>query len=82
MEVTRCCAEHVPVLQWVYESEVHPIIADGEGHYQLRYHHLLNESTAPDGKQLASLIDSQVHVAADQVKEWPEEDLYGVYLKR
>jgi CubicO group peptidase (beta-lactamase class C family) len=44
---------------------------------------LFNASQAPDEKgDLASLIDSQVHGAADEVKEWPKEDLYREYLKR
>ena len=44
---------------------------------------LFNASQAPDEKgDLASLIDSQVHGAADEVKEWPTEDLYREYLKR
>ena len=44
---------------------------------------LFNTSTTPAGKSdPASLIDSLVHGAADEVKEWPREDLYAEYLKR
>ncbi|HEY8506498.1 MAG TPA: serine hydrolase domain-containing protein [Gemmataceae bacterium] len=41
---------------------------------------LFNRRNGRGRKALASLIDPLVHEAADEVKEWPEEDLFGRYL--
>ncbi|HEY8749033.1 MAG TPA: serine hydrolase domain-containing protein [Tepidisphaeraceae bacterium] len=42
---------------------------------------LFNASHDPDRKVLASIIDPLVHKAADQVRHWPDKDLFSDYLK-
>ncbi|MEZ6068400.1 MAG: serine hydrolase domain-containing protein [Planctomycetaceae bacterium] len=41
---------------------------------------LFNRRTGTDAKNLASLIDSSVHLAADAVSEWPSHDLFDTLL--
>jgi len=43
---------------------------------------LFNTASSPDGKSLAGLIDGKLHTAADQVKKWPNGDLFAKYLKQ
>lgn len=38
------------------------------------------DAEPPDGKNLASAIDSPLHAAADEVTEWPKGDLFGQLL--
>lgn len=42
---------------------------------------LFNTHHDPDGKSLAGLIDSRLHEAADNVKEWPATDQFESFLK-
>jgi N-acyl-D-amino-acid deacylase len=42
---------------------------------------VLFNTAAPGKDGLAGLIDDKVHDAADEVKKWPERDLFGRYLK-
>jgi CubicO group peptidase (beta-lactamase class C family) len=41
---------------------------------------LFNTAHNPDGKLLTGLIDSPIHEAADQVKQWPDGDQFGKLL--
>lgn len=41
---------------------------------------LFNTDAAPDGKALAEAIDPLVHPVVDAVGEWPEVDLFPLYL--
>ena len=42
---------------------------------------LFNASEDPQGKNLANQIDPLVHQAADQVKRWPDKDLFPEFLR-
>jgi N-acyl-D-amino-acid deacylase len=42
---------------------------------------LFNASQDPRGKNLADQIDPLVHKAADEVRHWPDEDLFGEFLR-
>jgi N-acyl-D-amino-acid deacylase len=51
-----------------------------------RYDHrhwavLFNTRNSPDVERLSTLIDPQLHVAADAVTEWPTEDQFPNYLR-
>jgi N-acyl-D-amino-acid deacylase len=38
---------------------------------------LFNSDASRDGKEFAGLIDPQLHKPADEVKSWPEIDLFS-----
>jgi N-acyl-D-amino-acid deacylase len=40
---------------------------------------LFNTQHGPGGEKLADLIDPLLHQAADSVRAWPKEDLFGKY---
>jgi N-acyl-D-amino-acid deacylase len=42
---------------------------------------LFNTAHNAAGKSLAGLIDGRIHKAADQVKAWPDSDLFGQFLR-
>ena len=42
---------------------------------------LFNASEDPQGKNLANQIDPLVHQAADEVKRWPDKDLFAEFLR-
>ncbi|HSZ56920.1 MAG TPA: serine hydrolase domain-containing protein [Tepidisphaeraceae bacterium] len=42
---------------------------------------LFNASQDPRGKNLADQIDPLVHKAADEVRHWPDEDLFAEFLR-
>ena len=42
---------------------------------------LFNTANNPDQQSLVGLIDGLLHAAAGKVKEWPEADQFGTYLK-
>jgi hypothetical protein len=48
-------------------------------HDGLNWAVLFNAYTNPGGKELAGLIDPQVHEAVNAVKDWPELDFFSVY---
>jgi N-acyl-D-amino-acid deacylase len=42
---------------------------------------LFNTRNSPDDERLATLIDPQLHAAADAITEWPKEDQFPNYLE-
>jgi len=42
---------------------------------------LFNTRDSPDNERLSTLIDPQLHAAADAVREWPTEDQFPSYLR-
>ena len=40
---------------------------------------LFNSDATRDGKEFAGLIDPLLHQPADEIKDWPEEDLFGKF---
>lgn len=41
---------------------------------------VFNAAQNPKGESLTGLIDGAIHDAADQVRRWPDRDLFGKYL--
>lgn len=41
---------------------------------------VFNTRSNPQGKDLSGLIDGKLHKAADEVKKWPERDLFAKFL--
>ena len=41
---------------------------------------VFNTRSNPQGKDLSGLIDGKLHKVADEVKKWPERDLFGKFL--
>ena len=41
---------------------------------------VFNTRSNPQGKDLSGLIDGKLHKVADEVKKWPDRDLFGKFL--
>jgi len=41
---------------------------------------VFNTRSNPQGKDLSGLIDGKLHKVADEVKKWPDHDLFGKFL--
>ena len=70
---------HHVATMYPLEIQLAQILAGGQPVTGVTWAVVFNTRSNPQGKDLSGLIDGKLHKVADEVKKWPDRDLFGKF---